>query len=65
MCHQTAMCCPHCHNVGVCVWPGYGKDWVICPRCQRRVRWTEVQAKYLVEDNEVGIPGTPKVPAFH
>jgi hypothetical protein len=53
MCKETAMRCPHCHNVGVCVWPGYGRDWVICPYCQRRVRWTEVQAKYLVEDEDV------------
>lgn len=45
----TTISCPHCHNVGPCVWTGYGKNWVMCPSCQRRLRWTEVQALHLVE----------------
>ena len=65
MCKETTMRCPHCHNVGSCVWPGYGKDWVLCQYCQRRVRWSEVLAKYLIEEDDAWIPGTPKVAAFH
>jgi hypothetical protein len=62
---EQIMRCPHCHNVGACVWVGFGKDWVICQFCQRRVRWTEVQAKYLVDDKDDWMRGPQKVVAYH
>jgi hypothetical protein len=37
----------------------------MCQYCQRRVRWSEVLAKYLIEEDDAWIPGTPKVAAFH
>jgi hypothetical protein len=64
MCKEKDMRCPHCRNVGACVWVGYGKDWVICQFCQRRIRWTEVQAKYLVEDGDSWQP-SQKAAAYH
>jgi hypothetical protein len=63
---EHIMRCPHCHNVGACVWVGFGKDWVICQFCQRRVRWTEVQAKYLIDDDdEDWMRGPQKVVSYH
>ncbi len=50
MTQDRLMFCPHCHNVSDCVWPGFGRDWVLCHHCQRRVRWTEVETRYLLRD---------------
>jgi hypothetical protein len=65
MCKENTMRCPHCHNVGACVWVGFGKDWVLCQFCQRRIRWTEVQARYLVSDEDAWSPGPQKAGAYH
>jgi hypothetical protein len=51
--------------VGACVWVGFGKDWVLCQFCQRRIRWTEVQAKYLVSEEEIWSPRPQKAQAYH
>ncbi|MGD8869851.1 MAG: hypothetical protein PVI01_19680 [Gemmatimonadales bacterium] len=59
------MRCPHCRNVGECVWVGFGKDWVLCEHCQRRVRWSEVMSKYLVSSEEEWKSSREKVPAYH
>ena len=66
MCEEKSlMRCPHCGNVGPCVWVGFGKDWVLCQYCQRRVRWSEVQANYLVSEEDDWMPTPPKVGAYH
>jgi len=66
MCEEKSlMRCPHCGNVGPCVWVGFGKDWVLCQYCQRRVRWSEVQANYLVSEEDDSKPTPPKVGAYH
>jgi hypothetical protein len=59
------MRCPHCHNVARCVWVGYGKDWVLCRHCQRRVRWLEVETKYLLRDENVLGEGSHTEAAYH
>lgn len=46
---DESMRCPHCSNVGPCIWVGYGRDWVICSHCQRRVRWSEARLSDLVQ----------------
>jgi hypothetical protein len=59
------MRCPHCHKIGECVWVGFGRDWILCQHCQRRVRWSEVQAKYLVQSREEWAPNAQKLAAYH
>jgi len=44
--------CPSCRKVGPGVWVGYGRDWVLCSHCQRRVRWTEVEARQALGQEE-------------
>ena len=64
MCKEQIMHCPHCNNVGPCVWVGFGKDWVLCQFCQRRVRWVEVKAKHLVADDKEST-SSQKAAAYH
>ncbi len=54
---KNVMRCPHCSHVGQCVWVGYGRDWVMCELCQRRILWEEVETRWLVDDEEIWIPG--------
>jgi hypothetical protein len=68
MCKENIMRCPHCHGVGPCVWVGFGKDWVLCQHCQRRVCWSELELADLVDDGdeeEVWVPGPQKQAAVH
>jgi hypothetical protein len=59
------MRCPHCHDVVEVVWIGYGVDWVMCDHCQRRVRWTEVETKYLLREDGLDPAGAEKETAYH
>jgi hypothetical protein len=65
MSRTKLMRCPHCRNVGECVWVGFGRDWVLCQHCQRRVRWSEVMSKYLVSSEEEWKSSREKVAAYH
>ncbi|NIR43725.1 MAG: hypothetical protein GWN99_07165 [Gemmatimonadetes bacterium] len=65
MCEEKIMRCPHCHNVGPWVWVGFGKDWVLCQFCQRRIRWAEVMAEHLVGESEHWTPASQKTGAYH
>lgn len=49
---DVRICCPHCRKAGAGVWLGYGRDWLLCSHCQRRVRWTELRAWQLIRDRE-------------
>lgn len=66
MSDANIMRCPHCHHVGEFLWVGYGRDWVVCGQCQRRLHWEEVQIRWLVDDEELWIPGGSQVSgAYH
>lgn len=62
---QKLMRCPHCRNVSQCVWVGFGKDWILCQHCQRRVRWSEVQSKYLITSDDDLSRDPEKAYAYH
>lgn len=65
MSKEHLMKCPHCHHVADIVWIGYGKDWVMCHHCQRRIRWSEVEMKYLLRAEKLSEAGEQKALAYH
>ncbi len=54
---ENVVRCPHCREVGQAVWTGYGRNWVVCERCQRRIRWEEIEMGWLLEDDDFWVPG--------
>lgn len=54
---ENVMRCPHCREVGKCVWTGYGRNWLICENCQRRIGWEELQIGWLLDDEDLWVPG--------
>lgn len=64
---DNVMRCPHCRHVGKCVWCGYGnKHSVVCERCQRRIRWEEVETTWLLDDDDPWILSAMQVSgAYH
>jgi len=57
--------CPHCHDVAEVVWIGFGKEWVMCDHCQRRIRWMEVETKYLLRDAGVDSTEAENEASYH
>ena len=43
--------CPYCQQASPCVFVGFGKDWLICSCCQRRIRWSEVRTVQLIQES--------------
>lgn len=60
---EQTMCCPYCHQASPCVFVGFGKDWLVCSRCQRRIRWSEVRTAQLIQ--EAGKKGESPARAYH
>ncbi len=58
------MRCPHCQEVSGIVWTGFGSEWVLCHRCQRRLRWFDVEANYLLREDRWE-EGTQADAAYH